>query len=464
MAWEPEPGARERAMQAHLERRPVPAHALAISIASLIVPVVVAFWLPSHVGSDVGTLIWLTALIPAFLLAYYRGLAGVAIALADGMAVITATQLSLVIFDIASPNWPLLAGIVGVYLGVSVGIAGLAEVLRRERGNAESLAMIDRLTGIPNRRYADMVMEQEFAAAARGSALTLVIFDLDRFKSVNDRFGHAAGDDALQAFAQVLQTNTRKSNLSARFGGEEFISVLRDTDPEAGAMFAQRVRNQTRALEFRWGRMTVSAGVAAYEDGMGTYELLVGAADRALYQAKEGGRDAVFVAPPAEPRAEHRSDRALTPTSFTPVPTPLPQLAGWRPAASVYVVDDDPALLFEMTRVLSGRGYEVWGTSDPAEAILRFAEAPSRDRPSLIITDVIMPTMTGMRMIEQIVRLEPDVKVVYLSAYVHGEISWTGMPGLVVAILEKPIVAATLRKVVDAAVHPVAGGVPESVG
>src|SRR5688572_16615261 len=117
--------------------QPVPRRALALSLAALAVPVAAAAWVPDWSNTNVGMLIWLTALIPAFLLAYYRGLAGVAIALAGGMAVITATQFSVVAFDIADPNWTLLIAIVVVYLAVSVGIAGLAEILRRERRAAE---------------------------------------------------------------------------------------------------------------------------------------------------------------------------------------------------------------------------------------------------------------------------------------------------------------------------------------
>ena len=93
----------------HPANQTVPRRALAISVASLVVPVAAAFWLPDWTSSGLGMLIWLTALIPAFLLSYYRGLRGVAIALSGGMAVITATQLSVVVFRIAEPDWSLLS-------------------------------------------------------------------------------------------------------------------------------------------------------------------------------------------------------------------------------------------------------------------------------------------------------------------------------------------------------------------
>jgi diguanylate cyclase (GGDEF)-like protein len=453
-----------REVGSELRPQPVPRRALAISVAALAVPVAAAVWRPEQ-GDSLGTLTWLTALIPAFLLAYYRGFAGVTVALAGGMAVITATQIGIVVFDITEPNWPLLAAIVGAYLIVSLGIGVLAEVLRRERRAAESMALMDRLTGLPNRRYADVTLEREFAAAVRGSILTVIIFDLDNFKTVNDRFGHSTGDTVLRAFGRVLQDNTRKSNLSARFGGEEFISILRDSTSEAGAIAAQRVLDQTRDLRFPWGKLTVSAGIASYERGMGSYELLVGAADRALYMAKEGGRDMVCIAQPFGARTEP----APAPDAATPAAAPaaapaatasVPPAAAPRPAGGipkVYVVDDDAQVLSAVKRMLHGRGYEVWGTTDPAEAVRTFSNARPEDRPALIIADLIMPEMTGTRMMEQIEQISPGVPVIYMSGYVHEKSSWSGMPGSITDILEKPISPEKLREVAEralAAVRP----------
>src|SRR5450830_1610591 len=124
------------------QRQPsVPPRALAISVAALVIPVATVYSFPDWTSSGGGMLIWLTALIPAFLLSYYRGLQGVAVALAGGMVVITATQVSVVAFQIAEPNWTLLVAIVSVYLAVSVGIAILGEALHRERLAAEDLVM-----------------------------------------------------------------------------------------------------------------------------------------------------------------------------------------------------------------------------------------------------------------------------------------------------------------------------------
>lgn len=426
-------------------RAPIPRRALIISVFALAIPIAAVFAFPGRASSGIGTLVWLSALIPAFLLAYYRGLRGVAVALSGGMAVITATQLSVVIFQIADPDWSLLLGIVGVYLAVSVGIAVLAELMQRDRRQAEDMALVDRLTNLPNRRHLDLTLQSAFASAERGHPLAVVIFDLDRFKRVNDTHGHAAGDLALRAFGEVLGTNTRKSNLSARFGGEEFVSVLSDGDVDAAVMFAERVLAQMRSKSFEWGTQTVSAGIAVHEQGMGSFEVLLGAADRALYEAKADGRDRVRV-------AERFGGTAATDAagSVAVIPEPLRTPLVESPHRGlVYIVDDIAELRSTLRLALTGGGYDVWDSGDPREAVSHFAESSASDRPDVILTDVIMPNMTGMTMIDQISKIEPALRVVYMSGFVNGPVSWTGLPGLVVEFLNKPISMRTLLATVE---------------
>jgi diguanylate cyclase (GGDEF)-like protein len=432
--------------------RSVPPRALAISLAALLVPVAMVVVAPDWASNGLGMLIWLTALIPAFLLSYYRGLKGVALALSGGMAVITATQLSVVLFTITEPNWRLLGAIVGVYLAVSIGVAGLSEALRRDRNAAEEMALVDALTLLPNRRHAEVVLQSEFASAERGRGLAVVLFDLDRFKQVNDRHGHPAGDVTLRTFASLLRDSTRQENLSARFGGEEFLSILRETNSEEALLFAQRVLDKMRSYPLPWGKQTVSAGIAVHEKGMGSFEVLIAAADRALYKAKSDGRDMVAVAPskgeqapPPPRRVSVTQMRALDETGVAaPPPEPPPGVA------KVWIVDDDAAIRSVLRRVLSRRGYELWDTGEPKHAIARFAEATPVDRPDVILTDVIMPSMSGMRMIDQIAAIEPQLRVIYMSGYVQSKIDWPRTPGAIVAFLAKPIAPEAILGAVEA--------------
>ncbi len=180
--------------------------------------------------------------------------------------------------------------------------AHAASALENARLHAEvrQLSLTDPLCGLPNRRQLDLVLEREFFAAQRGRALCLVLYDLDRFKEYNDSRGHQAGDAALIRFASVLRTFTRAMNLPARYGGEEFAAVLSDTTLEGGRIFAEKVRRRL-SIDTR-GALSVSAGVAAYAEWMRHPAELLAAADRALYRAKESGRDRVQLADPRPAR------------------------------------------------------------------------------------------------------------------------------------------------------------------
>jgi diguanylate cyclase (GGDEF)-like protein len=275
--------------------RHIPLRALWFSFAALSIPVSAAMFFPSWASADTGLLMWLTALVPAFLLTYYRGWQGASLALAMGMAALLLTQAALALGGIKIHNWALLAGIVVVYLATSLGIGWVTELLHLERRRAERLALMDSLTGMPNRRHSVVFIEAAFAASKRGIPFTVVLFDVDRFKAFNDSRGHLAGDEALKTIAEVLGRSTRKMNLTSRWGGEEFLSMLSDTPVEGGRIFAERVLSEIHQA-FSDGSLTLSAGVAGYTGKMDTPARLLAAADQAMYEAKAAGGDCVRVA------------------------------------------------------------------------------------------------------------------------------------------------------------------------
>jgi len=158
--------------------------------------------------------------VPAFLLSYHSGWKGAATALAAGMALLTLAQIVTIMGGNRVENWPMLLSIVTAYITISLGIGFLSEQLHQQRTIAERLAHTDELTGAPNRRFADIFIEKEFAAAQRGRSLTIVLFDLDHFKAHNDRYGHPAADETLRAFAEILLARTRLSNLSGPLRGQ----------------------------------------------------------------------------------------------------------------------------------------------------------------------------------------------------------------------------------------------------
>jgi diguanylate cyclase (GGDEF)-like protein len=158
------------------------------------------------------------------------------------------------------------------------------------------LAVTDGLTGIPNHRAFRRRLDQAVAEAARGRRLALLFADIDHFKALNDRFGHLTGDRVLRAVAAALTEGARRSDVVARYGGEEFAVICADLAAAAAADLAERLRARVAALRGPAHPVTISIGVATWDDRMRLPERLIAAADRALYEAKRRGRNRVCVA------------------------------------------------------------------------------------------------------------------------------------------------------------------------
>jgi len=275
-------------------RRSVPVRALVLSVGALLVPLVSVGFVPDVSGEEMGLLVWISALIPGFLMSYYRGWLGSAVALAAGMALIALSSVVLNLRGLPLPSPGMTVLLIGGYLAVSFGLGLVTELLHRERRVAQEQALTDPLTGLPNRRHAEIFLDAAIGAArSGGSPLAVTIFDLDHFKWLNDTHGHGAGDEVLRAFADILQVNQDPRWLFARIGGEEFLAVLAHTSLQDAVDFAERVRATLSTLDLRWQPITASAGVAALGGrALGARQLLE-AADGALYKAKEAGRDRV---------------------------------------------------------------------------------------------------------------------------------------------------------------------------
>ena len=189
-----------------------------------------------------------------------------------------------------------------------VGHAAVALENARLHRMVEQQALVDGLTGLPNRRQAEDTLSAALARVERGGgSVALVFADLDAFKDVNDAHGHPAGDAVLCEFAQVLGESVREGDLAARWGGEEFAVILPDTDAAGAAAFAERTRRalEDRPLPTPSGmplRLTASFGVATYPPAASQREL-VAHADAALYDAKRAGKNRVATAGEAVHRA-----------------------------------------------------------------------------------------------------------------------------------------------------------------
>jgi diguanylate cyclase len=171
--------------------------------------------------------------------------------------------------------------------------------LERSLLREQRMALLDALTGIANRLGYDERIVQEFKRWRRfRQPLSLVAWDLDRFKNVNDSYGHRAGDRVLRAFAKLLSEKVRETDFVARYGGEEFIMLLIGTPAEGARTVAEAIREDIGRLGFHFRgtpvTVTASCGVTDARDG-DTPESLFDRADRALYQAKESGRNRSIV-------------------------------------------------------------------------------------------------------------------------------------------------------------------------
>jgi len=425
--------------------RQVPPRAAVLSLSALAVPVLGSVFFPTQL-SDYEALLWLTALIPAFLFAYHRGWRGAATALALGMAALSTTEAITSALGQTVPE--LLPGVVVAYVTIAMGVGWLAEVFLRDRDEIEDLAFTDALTRLPNRRHAEVFLENEFAAAERGRLLSVVLFDLDHFKRYNDSYGHEAGDEALKAFAEVLVRTTRRMNLSARLGGEEFVAVLAGSDLRGATVFANRVRQELIALDLGSGPLTVSAGVATWDPSMTEARELLAAADRALYEAKRDGRDRVRAVGGADStdagswEADEESGGGVV--RLAPHVT-----SSFGEGRSVLVVEENESVRSLLASYLETVGFTVIEAEEGAQAIRSLAEEHD-----VVITDLRLSEISGQEIIRAVKSRHPLTQVLVLTALQDAHIAADALQAGADRYLFKPFGMPELRAhLLDALAH-----------
>jgi diguanylate cyclase (GGDEF)-like protein len=204
-----------------------------------------------------------------------------------------------------------LAAAVAEHLALSIANLSLRESLRLQ-------AIRDPLTGLYNRRYMEEFLERELLSARRKRRpLAVMMLDLDHFKRYNDNFGHAAGDKALSAVGAALLCSVRAEDIACRYGGEEFALILPECSVLQATVRAEQIRNRLKDQRPESGghsadTLTVSIGVAAFDETTDRFDLLLKFADDALYQAKREGRDRVVVAQPAAAVQELRFTESVS--------------------------------------------------------------------------------------------------------------------------------------------------------
>ena len=175
------------------------------------------------------------------------------------------------------------------------------KIIRRDRALQETMIRLsqeDDLTGLFNRRRIAELIEQEIKRASRyGTTFSVILMDIDHFKVVNDRFGHLAGDEVLVKIANIIRSKVRTTDVVGRWGGEEFLIILPETDIAGSCALAENIRTRLESADLgAIGHRTGSFGVTSYADG-DDLEAIIARADVALYSAKWGGRNRIEKAP-----------------------------------------------------------------------------------------------------------------------------------------------------------------------
>ncbi len=293
---------------------PGTARAIIVSCAATVVVMVTCMVEDWQAAADwtafVSSLAFIVSMVGLGVFAVRRGLRASWYFLGGVLCGMTGSLLTLTsIWGLLPANAVTLHGVeVGVLMEATLLALALARDIRgyqEARDEAQLLASVDGLTGLLNRRaFFERVTGLWNTAARRNRPLSVAMIDIDHFKGINDRFGHAAGDEVLKTVAGLLTSTCRTSDVIARWGGEEFLLLLPETTLEQAFLFGDRLRMAIERCDFEMPsgplRVTVSVGMAELR-GQPNLETLINEADQWLYRAKAAGRNQVMGPPLAPP-------------------------------------------------------------------------------------------------------------------------------------------------------------------
>jgi diguanylate cyclase (GGDEF)-like protein len=277
---------------AGVERRAPPVRVLGISLLALGAAGAASLFFPSSL-EDYAGLVWVLALIPVSLLAYYRGWRGAALATVGAMVVFILVQVVVIRLLGDEVDWRLFGIVTVVLIAVTFTVGAVIELLHRERREALRLAHQDPLTGLANRRLMRIEVDRAMSLANRQeSRAAMVYIDLGRFKRVNDTLGHRAGDEILVQVAERLRRSIRACDTAARVGGDEFAILLLDIrtigDAHAAARRIGRSFQESFRVQGVEADITARLGVAVYPDHASDFDELLTNADHAMYRLESG--------------------------------------------------------------------------------------------------------------------------------------------------------------------------------
>lgn len=320
-----------------------------------------------------------------------------------------------------------------------------------------SLAIRDPLTGLYNRLHLEAEAERIWSWGQRNELpIAIMVVDIDHFKAINDTYGHYVGDQVLREFAQLLEDNGRASDIVGRYGGEEFMVILPESDQTAGFVYANRLLKKVRQHVFYKGEydlhMTVSLGMSI---GVGqslqnkTMQTVLDEADRAMYEAKHAGRNCIRcwtqVEQPAssaqpvagevgEPRPDQRKQRG-----------PISK-------GNLLVVDDDANIRRILREMLLMESYQVKEAADGLAAMSEIEQNPGSF--DVVLTDIQMPGLNGLDLINRIKAFDDTIICVIISGNASAENAIESLRQGAYDFIEKPFpsfgqVTAIVRRAVE---------------
>nr|WP_044199320.1 response regulator [Oscillochloris trichoides] len=320
-------------------------------------------------------------------------------------------------------------------------IAAVTIRIRRARV-IRSQMLRDSLTGLFNHSVTEDLLVREVARAQRKKRqLSIVMLDIDHLKEINETYGHAAGDRVLKSLARMLQQRLRISDLIGRFGGDEFVVIMPDTDGAVALRVIDSIRERFVMVQHRAGvaefNVTFSGGVATLQ-ASGDVTTLNESADIALYQAKHHGRNQLVLATHTLFRESPIQGEILDAPAIEPI-----TLLGVQ--ARILVVDDDEHVRLLLQHWLGAVGYDVHLCALGEEALIMEPVV----KPDLILLDVLMPDLDGLEVLDTLRSRGCDASIVLTTAFGSERIAVTAMRRGADDYLRKPIVVDELQTMLE---------------
>ena len=358
--------------------------------------------------------LWALGLVPVIAFALHWRLAGAAVAAAAGTALLYFTLAWGQRAGLTPAPVLGLATLAGVFVGAAA-VTGVLTLLLSSLRSRALQALTDPLTGLPNRRHAELFLGHEFAVAELGRPFAVLLLDVDRYTSYATSAGDAAAQGMLRALGSILRQNTRSANLSAHWGHDRFVCLLVGTSDEGALVYARRLQDQVRATGGVASVPSVSIGIASYDPEMRTADALMRAAELALQQAKRDGGDRIrfhgrSIDELESGDATHSAPVAAAGHALAHATADRPDTAG--APRSAFVFGADPALRRRAAEQLERRGIRVTEGSRAVEGVRALATEFD-----LVVVDLTNADAGVHDLVREVRRRHPATRVLGIPGY-----------------------------------------------